>query len=110
MAGNEGGEFHPTSRPTATGGKVDVVFFMGEHSASKSGFESTDDTAHPWPTGCVSAVWKTLMGWESPPTTACASPPSTPSRPASAPVYQRSRDICTVLGRTVRAALRGVGP
>ncbi|MER5281272.1 isochorismatase family protein [Streptomyces sp. NPDC002809] len=42
VAGGEGGEFHPDFAPTATGGKVNAVFFKGAHSASKSGFEGAD--------------------------------------------------------------------
>ncbi|WP_405558426.1 isochorismatase family protein [Streptomyces sp. NBC_01171] len=43
VAGGEGGEFHPNFASTATGGKVDAVFFKGAHSASKSGFEGSDE-------------------------------------------------------------------
>ncbi|MFF9691275.1 isochorismatase family protein [Streptomyces sp. NPDC014623] len=47
VAGDEGGEFHPNFDPTAAGGKVDTVFFKGAHSASKSGFEGTDEQGTP---------------------------------------------------------------
>ncbi|MDG9711357.1 isochorismatase family protein [Streptomyces sp. DH10] len=47
VAGHEGGEFHPNFAPTATGGKVDAVFFKGAHSASKSGFEGADEHGTP---------------------------------------------------------------
>ncbi|KUH40770.1 MULTISPECIES: isochorismatase family protein [Streptomyces] len=42
LAGDPGSEFHPGFAPVVTAGKVDAVFFKGERSASKSGFEGAD--------------------------------------------------------------------
>lgn len=47
VVGHQGGEFHPHFAPAVTSGKVDAVFFKGAHSASKSGFEGTDEHGTP---------------------------------------------------------------
>lgn len=85
VAGTEGAGFHPAFAPALASGAVEAVFDKGAYSAAYSGFEGADEN------GVGLADWLRGRGspmstWSgSPPTTASAPRPWTPSPRASAP-------------------------